>query len=318
MKQKLFLGILILFSVISLSGCDAGRKPYEETRFLMNTVCTISAGGENAEAAVKSAFDVLARVEKETDFYREDSAVSRFNRAKAGEPVSLGEDVFPIVKTALAISEASEGAFDITVAPLSALWPFHGEESPVPPPQESVARVLSVVGYQKLKLDSEAKTLTKTENNVQIDLGAAAKGYGADVAARAMQEQGAAYGVLNLGGNVYVFGKNPNRSDGSWQVGIQTPFAENDTYSHTVSVQDSGAVVTSGNYQRYFIHEGKLYHHILSPKTGYPAEPEFNSVTITAKDALTADCLSTACYVLGREKAESLAAQMGVGISFLP
>lgn len=301
-------------SLLLLAGCTphGGRGEATDTQFLMDTVCTITAGGKQGKAAVAAAMEEIRRIQEVADFYQEGSTVSRFNRSKAGEAVPIDPHTEAMVSVALEISRASEGAFDITIAPVSRLWPFHGEESPTPPDPDLLERERSKVGWEALILDQENHTLTKTRDGVEIDLGGAAKGYAADRAIAVLQESGAEYGILNLGGNVAVFGENPHRRDGSWQVGLQTPFGEAGEYAETVRLEGSGAVVTAGTYQRCFTYQGKFYHHILDPTRGMPAESRIDGVTIVADSGLLADCLSTACLVLGKEKGAKLAQDYGV------
>lgn len=294
--------LLPLLLICLLCGCHA---PQEETQFLMDTVCTIRAGGSNADSAISAAFAEIKEIQDAVNLYDEASTVSQFNRAKAGEAIPLDIHTATILKTALAVAEASSGAFDITIAPVSSLWDFH---QGILPDADILSKNLSLVGWEYLIFDPSAQTLTKTKDGVAIDLGGAAKGYAADRAAAVLKEQGVTYALLNLGGNIYVFGKNPNRSDGTWQVGIQKPFADTGVYTniHTLS---EGAVVTSGIYQRNFTQDGVLYHHILDPKTGYPFHGELAGATVCADSALLADCLSTACLILGEEDAQKLAEQ---------
>ena len=303
----------LLILCMLLGGCKIHRRetPYFETRFLLDTVCTVRAGGENPKEAVLAAFSVIEEVQNAVNFYDENSVVSAFNRAAAHVPVPLDAHAAAIAETALTVSAASDGAFDITVAPVSRLWPFHGEEDPTVPSETEISEAEKKVGYQKLIFSKENGTLAKTEDGVMIDLGGAAKGYAADAAADAMRQSGAAWGLLDLGGNVYAFGKNPNRRDGSWQVGIQVPYAAAGTYEESVTVTDCGAVVSSGTYQRGFTYDGVYYHHVLDPKSGYPAKTETEGVSIAAKSALIADCLSTACLILGRESGTALANRFG-------
>ncbi len=287
---------------------------HEETQLLMDTVCAIRAGGDNAQAAISSAFEKVKEIQDAVNLYSDSSTISRFNRAKAGEVVPLDNHSAEILKVALSVCENSDGAFDITVAPLSTLWPFHGEESPQPPNPENIQKTLPLVGYDKLRFSAENQTLSKTVDGVSIDLGGAAKGYAADCAAKILQEAGVSYALLNFGGTVVAVGKNPNRKDGSWQIGLQKPFDAPDAYGKVVTIESQNAVVTSGIYQRGFSYNGAYYHHILNPKTGYPADSGLTAVTITAPSALLADCLSTACLVAGSSQAENLAKQFGVSI----
>ncbi len=308
MKQILF----VLLCCFCLAGCQGPDSGYSETQFLMDTVCRIES--DKAEA-VRGAFAKIREMQAATDRYQENSTVSIFNRAAAGERVALDPHTLAILETALAVSRASDGAFDVTVAPLIDLWDFGGEGEGQPPNRKEIEARLPLVNFNYLELDLENHTLTKTKDGVEIDLGGAAKGYAADAAAAVMKEAGASYGMLNLGGNVYVFGENPRRWDKNWQVGIQKPFDKAGTFSKTVTVKE-GAVVTSGIYQRYREYAGQQYHHILDPVTGMPAKTGADGVTIVASAGLLADCLSTACLILGEDEGRALAKEFGADIYF--
>lgn len=310
MKRLLLLLSLCLF----LTGCSfPGRGAgFSETEFLMDTVCTLRC---DSKAALDAGFDAIRQVQNATDFYKESSTVSAFNRAKAGEHVPLDTHTETILRAALAVSKESHGRFDITIAPATALWDFTQEG--VPPTGESIAEVLPLIGYQNLVLDTQSHTLTKTMDGVQIDLGGCAKGYGADMAKNAMIEAGASWGVLDLGGNIVVFGENPARKDGSWEIGVQTPKKAVGTYTRTIPLEGTGAVVTSGTYQRRFSYGGQVFHHILDPATGFPAETETSSATVTCYSALIADCLSTACLILGETEGTALADSFDATVFFI-
>ncbi len=302
---KFMKKLIPLLFVLVLVGCSANSAgEYSETRIMMDTVCTIRAGGDAAQAAVSAAFDRISQIEDLTSLYSEFSEVASINRAAADEKIPLSDDMTEILTTALDVCEKSNGAFDITVAPLKDIWSF--SEGAMPPTDTEIKNALKHVGYEQLTLDTEGKTLVKSGSECKIDLGGAAKGYAADCAAEVLKEYGCDYAVTDLGGNIYVFGKNPARADGSWLIGIQNPYAANGEYSQTVTLTD-GAVVTAGSYRRYFEWQGKKYHHILNPETGYPSDSGISGASIKADSALLADCLSTACMVLGEAAGESLA-----------
>lgn len=296
-------------AVLMLCGCSFRGKSYEysDTRFLMDTVCTIRAGGDEAQAAVCAAFERIEEIAAAVDYYSDTSEVSAINRAKAGETVPIGSDTKKILAAALDISEKSNGAFDITMAPLKDLWRFSDGDHE-PPEQAELDAALAHVGYKKISLTDG--TVTKSDSETKIDLGGAAKGYAADCAAEVLRSYNVSYVLIDLGGNIYALGNNPSRSDGSWLIGLQKPFGQSSEYFKTVTIPD-GAVVTSGTYQRFFEWNGALYHHILDPKTGCPANSGISSASIISDSALLADCLSTACMVLGRERGEALAAEYG-------
>ncbi len=315
MKKIICLSLLIMI-ILNLSACFSSDKILvEKTEFILDTICTIKIDGKDAEVAIEKAFERIYDISKSTSFYDDNSTVSVFNKAAANHPIQLDRHTADIIETALEISKASGGAFDPTIARVVELWDFKNE-NPMPPSFDVIKEKMSFVGYENLDYENSVKTLSKAQEEIKIDLGGAAKGYAADSVAELISSFDINYAIIDLGGNIKVIGENPKRDDGKWQVGIQTPFAEVGTYKEVIPVTDGKAVVTSGNYQRYFNYEGKLYHHILDPETGYPSENDFSGVTIVANSALIADCLSTACMVLNKEEAEELVKKYGADIYF--
>lgn len=299
--------IIPIFFILLLCSCAPhSATEHSETRLLMDTVCTIRVDENAVTNAIPEAFDRISEIENITNYYSQDSEISFINRASAGEEIPLSDDMLNILTTALNVCEKSNGAFDITIAPLKDLWNFSSGNHE-PPLDTAIKDALSSVGYNNLILNTQNKTLTKSAD-CKIDLSAAAKGYAADCAAEVLKKHNVKYAVIDLGGNVYVFGKNPSRADEKWLIGIQKPFEDGGSYSETFSLTE-GAVVTAGNYQRYFEWEGNLYHHILDPKTGYPASSGISGASIKSDSALLADCLSTACMVLGKDLGEQLVTQ---------
>lgn len=306
--------LLLLVTFLSLTACGKHAKEVTDTRFLLDTVCTIRAGGKNARQAIDAAFEEIRIVQQGADFYDPGSIISTFNEAPAGQAILLDPRTAEIVQTALEICKASNGAFDITIAPVKQLWQF-GDASPALPREEELKHAVELVDYTALLYDAQAMTLTKTRPGIQVDLGGAAKGAAADRAAAVLQEAGVDYAVVDLGGNVSVIGSNPKHRDGQWTVGIQKPFAPTGEYGQTLTLSQ-GSAVTSGTYQRNFTLDGVLYHHILDPATGYPAKTQYDSATVVCNSALMADCLSTACMVLGEEQGRALAQRFDAQVYF--
>lgn len=312
--KRCIICLSLVFAVV-LCGCTTSLKPVSEhsgTELIMDTVCTVRIGGDNAKEIAKAAFERISEISEKTDYFSETSEVSKINKAEANVPIELSEDVFNIIKTSLEISRLSEGAFDITLAPIKDLWNISGGAHK-PPSENEIEGALSSVGYEKIILNEETKTLTKLSDDVRIDLGGAAKGYAADCAVDVLRKNQTAYAIIDLGGNIYAFGKNPSRADGKWLIGIQKPFEKSGEYAETVLI-DEGAVVTAGTYQRYFEWDGEKYHHIMNSKTGRPADSGVASASITSQSALFADCVSTACVVLGEEKGRALFEGLGCGL----
>lgn len=314
--KKLSWGFAALIFVTFLAGLFyrnlSTNKGFERTEFLFDTQCTVTAYGDNAKEAVDATFERLGELHRMTDFFSQESQVAVINVAEADEEIFLEEDIANIIAVALDVAKGSEGAFDITVAPVVSLWEFSGEGRV--PDEAEIADALENVGEDKLSFDGTAK-VTKACENVKIDLGGAAKGYAGDEAIKVLTEYGVSGAIVDLGGNISCIGQNPNTTDGKWRIGLQKPFSAMGEYDEIIEIKE-GAVVTSGTYQRYFEKDGKQYHHIIDPKTGYPAERDYSSVTIVAESSLYADCLATACFVEGETEGRALAEKYGAEIYF--
>lgn len=306
---KIIKVLICIIMVLPLCACGSmtARTTDSSTEFVLDTFCTVTASGENCGEIISDTFAAVRRIQDNIDFFSEDSTVAKFNSASANVPIPLDDDTYAIVKRALEISKNSNGALDITIAPVSELWDFKAE-NPTPPDDLLIRNALKSVGYENLVLDEESKTLTKLIDEVKIDLGACGKGYACEKAIEAIAENyPESYVIIDFGGNIGVYGVNPKHKDGSTTVGIQDPFKETGTYNKTIKLYSGQCAVTSGTYQRHFYYNDKNYHHLLNPKTGYPSESDFESVTIVSDSSLTADCLSTACFILGRGAGDDLA-----------
>ena len=217
-----------------------------------------------------------------------------------------------VIKIQILYSELSGGAFDLTIEPVSALWDFKADK-PTVPSSDAIAQAVSHVDYTKV--DIRDNTVTLEDPEAGIDLGAIAKGYIADQVKTYLKKQGIKHAIINLGGNVDVIGTKPDGS--KYNIGIQKPFDESGEAITSVQLKDQ-TVVTSGIYERYFKKNGKLYHHILDPRTGYPCENNLHSVSIITDSSTKADALSTTCFLLGYEKGMELIQSMdGVEAIFI-
>ncbi len=305
----------------SVALCSCGIVPHGTTgtnggtytEFILDTFCsvTVNSSDENSGEIAEYAFSAAREIQKSTDFYDPDSNVSNFNSAAAGEAVSLDDYTFDIVRLALEVSEKSGGAFDITIAPVSELWDFKSD-NPKPPDDKLIKEALSLVNCKNLVLDENARTLTKLKSGVKIDLGSCAKGYACEKIQQLIADKYPnAYVLIDFGGNIGVCGNNPKHKDGHTTIGIQEPFKDTGVYNRTADIYSGQSAVTSGTYQRHFYFGGKNYHHLLDPKTGYPAEPGIDSVTIISNSSCLSDCLSTACFILGEENGAALAEAYG-------
>ncbi len=293
MKNKGVIVLIVIVAVLVGASAVVNMFSYTATEYALDTMCTITAYGFNSKNAVLESVETLKNHENEISVHRENSAVSKLNREKSTE---LGENLYGIMKTALKVSNDTNGAFDITVKPLVDLWNIKGG-GPVPSVEDITYR-LNSISYKNIHLSKNDNLVKLVGEETQIDLGGIAKGYCADKIAEVLKSHGIKSGLIDLGGNVRTIGKKKGKV---WRIGIQDPDGVRGEYFGVLDISDK-CVVTSGAYERYFEKNGKVYHHIIDPRTGYPADTGITSVSIIADDGAIADALSTAVYVLGMEK----------------
>lgn len=300
------LASLLLAGSLTACGGTAAQEMQSIQVFAMDTVMGLRACGGETEAALAAAEDEIYRLDEALSRTREDSAVSRLNSAAGGTPVDVGEELRDLIARALDFSAATDGAFDITLAPVSSAWGFTEDTYRVPEDAE-LALLLPCVGAEHVHL--EEGTAISLDQGTRIDLGAIAKGYASDRMAAIYQEHGITHGIVDLGGNTWVCGGNLEGEP--WQIGIQDPARSAGALAGILEASDAFAV-TSGGYQRYFTGpDGTVYQHILNPKTGWPVQGDLLSVTIVADNGTMADAYSTALYVMGREAAQDFWRQNG-------
>ena len=285
----------------------------KSTQFLFDTTCTVTAYGKNAKEAVSEVFLKIEKINSLTNFYSENSEVSKINSEKANTEIKVSKDILEILSVALDVSKRSGGAFDVTVAPVTELWDFKSGKNTVPD-KEDIFEAVKNVGYENIELNTQKSVIIKKNDSVKIDLGGAAKGYACDEAIKILNKYGVC-GIVDLGGNVSCTGENPKSKDKNWRIGLQVPFKPSGEYEKVIEIK-SGSVVTSGVYQRYFYDDNRLYHHIINPSDGFPENAEYNAVTVLSDSSLLADCLSTACFVLGKEDGKKLAEKFGAEIYY--
>lgn len=270
-------------------------KEFRKTRFYMDTfveLIVLSSDEKQAEAAMENAFSQFALMDEKFNFYNDDSLLGQIN--KEAQIQIDDPHMLKLLELSLDFAKKSGGAFDPAMGAVKRLYPF-GEENPSPPDPVRINEALMVSGYGRVTL--QGGHLQKPEE-LLLDLGGAAKGYAADRAAEALREGGIRHALINAGGDIITIGKN--LSGENWRIGVDHPRASRSEIAAIITL-DNEAVATSGDYQRYFFKDGERFHHILDPATGRPAMTVF-SVTVTAPDALTADILSTAVFVMGREE----------------
>ena len=303
MKRKLTALLLTLALLPTLAACgEQGTAGETRTVYAMDTVMNLTVYGEKAASALENAEKELHTLDESIlSRTAEGSELSSLNN---GESVSYAaDDPLPkLIETALAISEATDGAFDPTLAPVLDAWGFTKDLRRVPSADE-LAALLAHTGRDKVALEETADGYSVAlSDGAQLDLGGIAKGYAADLLRAQLEKEGVTSATLDLGGDVFVMGKKSDGSD--WRIAVKDP-GDTESYLGIVSASDA-FIVTSGVYERYFEENGVRYHHILDPKTGCPAESGLVSVTVMCKNGAWADALSTACFVLGADGALAL------------
>ena len=311
------LSAVLTASALLLTGCSGAKSSTQTdqdltyTDMLFDTVIKIQI----LDPADESILDGLKKLSKKYDTMfsttNTDSELYKLNHANA-QPFTVSSETANLIQEGIHYSELSGGAFDLTIEPVSALWDFKADK-PTVPSSDAIAQAVSHVDYTKV--DIQDNTVTLEDPEAGIDLGAIAKGYIADQVKTYLKKQGIKHAIINLGGNVDVIGTKPDGS--KYNIGIQKPFDESGEAITSVQLKDQ-TVVTSGIYERYFKKNGKLYHHILDPRTGYPCENNLYSVSIITDSSTKADALSTTCFLLGYEKGMELIQSMdGVEAIFI-
>ena len=283
--------ILLIFAcIILMPGCAKQNTEVSKTIYAMDTVMEIKACGENAEKAVNEAESVAKKLDGALNRGKPGSEIYKINH---GDENTVSDETKRLISRALDISIMTDGAFDITVAPITDLWGFYTKEYRIPQNDEIVS-ALKCVGYNNVFVENEN---IRVRGGAQLDTGGIAKGFLSSEIYDIFKANGIESGLISLGGNIQTYG---NKADGSsWKIALRHPDGEDFT---GIIYANNQAVVTSGKYQRFFEKNGEKYHHIIDPATGYPSENGLESVTVVCPDAVLADGLSTALLVMGLEK----------------
>ena len=288
--------------VMMVASCANSDEPTTASRQLLGTFLTITIHDPGYSTVVTDqVFERITEIERRmstSTLDYQDTELLRVNAGAGGEGESVSPDTFAVVKRALEFAELTEGAFDPTIWPLTHLWKI-GQGGDHVPPAGEIERARGLTDYRALTLHPATRTIRLDRARMGLDVGGIAKGYAADEAARMLREAGVEHALLDFGGNILTVG---TKRDGSaWRIGIQRPDATRSSYLGVATVEDM-AVVTSGPYERFFEQDGVRYHHILDSSTGYPTENGISQVTIITGRSIDADALSTATYVLGRQR----------------
>ncbi len=312
-----YRNLLPLLVALLLAGCAAPKTAMvKQTSLLMGTVVEITVHHEDPATArkiINEAFAEGTRLQNLLSIYDKNSEISIINRKAGIEEVKVSGEVFSLIEDALSYSELTGGAFDITVGPLLELWgftPLDAEKKAASrqrqmPDKSAMEKTLSLVGYRDVHLDRSRNTVKLAKRGMKIDLGAIAKGYVVDQMAAVLRAGGIRNALVNAGGDMCALAAPLGKK--AWRVGIQDPHSSNSVID-VIGISNE-AVATSGDYEKFFVINGKRFSHIIDPGTGYPASG-LVSVTVIARTAMEADALSTALFVMGEEKGRELIKEM--------
>ncbi len=294
------MAFFISAGMIFSAGCGKTTDNMaERSGTFFNTSISIRVYDDNGEALLDGCFEIAEEMENTFSAQKEGSELYEVNH-RSSQTVTVSDDLAECISEGLHFGEISDGAFDITIYPVRELWDFESGTAIVPD-ESAIEEALTKVDYTKIHI--EGNTLTFDSEDTMIDLGAIAKGYISAKLKNYLSENGCTSALINLGGNVSTLGTKPDGS--KWTVGVQEPFSDRGEILTTVESEDN-CVISSGIYERYFEVDGKMYHHILDPQTGYPAETELNQVTLVGTDDTACDALSTICMLEGKEKAAEI------------
>lgn len=296
MKKLAVRTLALILTLGMIVGCGPAKpKGISRVSYALNTEIAINLYDSDDQSLIDECLAICNRYEKVFSRTLEGTEIYRLNESGS---LDASEDTLELVEKGLEYCSLSDGRFDITIEPVSSLWNFTDEKAEVPQ-DLAIQAALPFVDYKKVKIDGQTISL---EEGMGLDLGAIAKGYIADKVKEYLVSQGVKSAAINLGGNVLLIGQKTDGSD--FNIGIRDP-QNPSSLKCRVSASDI-SVVTSGTYERFIEKDGKKYHHILDPETGYSYENGLDSVTILSEFSVDGDALSTTCFALGEEKALEL------------
>jgi thiamine biosynthesis lipoprotein len=301
-----------------LVSCGATEKPFEHQLegktmgtqyhiripFVSNSDVHNRLSSQHLRQLDKDIKVLLKAINQEMSTYIVDSSVSRFNQSQTTKWFSVSNNLLNVIENAQMISQASEGAFDITVMPFVNLWGFGVMQVDSIPSQQQINQARKKMGYQSLKTQPHFAAIRKQHPDLTIDLSAIAKGYAVDALALLLNERGIQHYLIEIGGEIRVRGKN--KQNKAWRIAIEKPTPLNRSMQQGL-ILNNIAVATSGDYRNYYQREGKRYSHTINPKTGKPITHKLASVTVLDESSMIADAQATAIMVLGEVKGRAYA-----------
>nr|WP_125697216.1 FAD:protein FMN transferase [Lacticaseibacillus yichunensis] len=298
---------LIALVILPLAACNQAKPatkapelvktPYQDTQFLMGTVVTLRIYDKGKQPVLEKAFDRIKELADAITVNQKGSQVDAVNAAAGKHAVKVDQDVFDLITYAKSYSEQSNGSFDLAIGPITSLWHIGFADAKKPTQSEIDAR-LPLVHYQDVTLNAAKRTVYLQKKGMAIDLGGIAKGYITDQVVKVLKKNGVTTAIVDLGGNIYVLGHSPKAKDADWTVGIQDPKQTRGSSLGTIPASNK-TIVTSGIYERYLKVDGKIYMHLMNPKTGYPFDNNLMGVSIITKHSVDGDALSTATFDKG-------------------
>lgn len=300
-----------IVAMVIWSGVKNRQKTqYTRNTIVMGTAASFTVYGSDGDSIIDDIADAEDTLDKEVLSWRApESELAVLNAGyKAGEDYKVSDELADIIGRTLQISEAGDDKLDITIRPLAEVWGIEDGRSVIPDKADIDAALKKVDGTN-VSVDSDFVNIA--DSGMMLDLGAVGKGYGCDLAADYLKDSDATGACIALGGSIVVYGSKPD--GGCWKVGVKDPRNSEGTVLGTVSIPagETTFISTSGDYEKYFMVDGKRYHHILDPDTGYPAWTHTIAATVVCDDGLTSDALSTLCMLLDRDDAMKLVAQYG-------
>lgn len=309
MKKQAILTILSL--LILITGCDARQEGSLSGKTMGTTYhIKLVAGRSDDLTQLQKQIDIrLDEINQSMSVYRKDSEISKFNALTADTPLLVSQDFLQVLQIATAIHKQSGGAWDGTVGPLVDLWGFGKTRNQKHiPSSDAIRQVQQQIGFQYIRLLPDGR-ISKTREEISLDLGSIAKGYGVDQIAELIQQEGFSNYLVEIGGEVFAAGR---RLDGKqWRIGINKP-EKNAPYTEVYKIVDleNKALATSGDYRNFFEQDGKMYSHVIDPTTGFPVSNRVVSVSIITDSCTDADGLATAVMVMGTEKGLAMINQL--------
>ncbi len=287
--------ILLVFAcMVGLTSCSCAKQtPVTKNGFYLDTIITITLYEDNASELIDECFNIAEKYDNMLSRTKEGSDVYKINHA-GNEAVEVNPDTVELISQAINYGQLSDGAFDITLGKLTTLWDFSNRTS-VPTTNE----INACLGFNYNNIELNGNSVRLKTDKEMLDLGGIAKGFIADKIKEYLTSKGVKQGIINLGGNILCLDKKNNTD--TYKIGIQKPFDESGAVICSLNMANK-SVVTSGDYQRYFIENGHIYHHILDVNTGYPVDNELDSVTIINGSSTAGDALSTISFIYGLDK----------------